>query len=186
MAVFLCGWTFSYFSLPEGILRGRLSGHLLGSNGLTGGSVWLEWLRLFAINASVMLLLMIAPNVLLTEGGFPFGYGTVTLQSVLCSAVLGTDSFAIPLGRKMPPTVSFIWSPGFLEISAYVLAAAATISISRYRLVGKWPKQTIEKLVPSRAKFVISECRMGLFLATAILLTSCGWEAYRISLAVAP
>jgi len=100
MAVFLCGWTFSYFSLPEGILRGRLSGHLLGGNGLTGGSVWLEWLRLFAINASVVLLLMIAPNVLRTEGGFPFGYGTVTLQSVLCSAVLGTDSFAIPLGAR--------------------------------------------------------------------------------------
>jgi len=41
-------------------------------------------------------------------------------------------------------------------------------------------------MVPPQAKSVIKERYVGIFLATAILLIACGWEAYRISLAIAP
>ena len=186
MAVFLSAWTLSYFFIPEGVLRGRLVGQVLAENGLAGGSVWLEWLRIFAINLGVMLLLAVAPNVFRTEGGYPFGYSLVTLLAVVCGITLGTNSFTFSLGGKIPPTVAIFGSSGLYEITAYVLAAAATTSISKYHLVGKWPKQTIAAIVPPQAESVIQERYAGILLAITILLIACGWEAYRISLAIAP
>jgi hypothetical protein len=106
------------------------------------------------------------------------------MVSCVCSVTLGTDSFGIPLGRKVPPSLTFLGTPGFLEITAYVLAAAATASISRYRLAGRWPRQTIEALVPPRADSVVLQRRVCVLLATVVLLISCGWEAYKVSLAV--
>jgi hypothetical protein len=184
--VFLCAWILSYFFLPEGVLRGRLVGQVLAGNDSAGGSVWLEWLRILAINLGVMLLLIVAPNVFRTEGDYPLGYSTVTLIAIICGITLGTNSFTFSLGGKIPPTVAIFGGSGLYEITAYVLAAAATTSISKYRLVGKWPKQTIEAIVPPQARFVVQERNVGLVLAITILLIACGWEAYRISLVVAP
>jgi len=158
---------------------------MLTGQDLAGGSVWLEWLRIFAINLANMLLVIVAVNFFRTEGGFPLGYGTVILMAASFGVVLGTNSFTVSMGGKMPPSVAIFGSSGLYEITAYVLAAAATVSISRYRLVGKWPKQTVEKVVPPREKSVIQERNMGLIVAIIILLIACGWEAYRFSLAIA-
>ena len=186
MAVFLGAWILSFFFIPEGVLRGRLVGQVLAGSDLAGGSVWLEWLRIFAINLGIMLLLIVAPNVFRTEGGYPFGYSTVILLAIVCGITLGTNSFTFSMGGKTPPTIAIFGSSGLYEITAYVLAAAATTSISKYRLVGKWPKQTIEAIVPPQAKSVIQERYAGISLAITILLIACGWEAYRISLVIAP
>jgi len=102
------------------------------------------------------------------------------------SASPRTNSFTFSLGGKIPPTVAIFGSSGLYEITAYVLAAAATTSISKYHLVGKWPKQTIAAIVPPQAESVIQERYAGILLAITILLIACGWEAYRISLAIAP
>jgi hypothetical protein len=184
-AVVLSAWTLSYLFLPEGVLLGRNAAQVLAGNDLAGGSVWLEWLRILAINLGVVFLLVVAPNVLRTESDYPLGYSTVTLLALVFGVTLGTNSFTLSLGGKLPPTVAIFGSSGFYEISAYVLAVTATASIARYRLVGKWPKQTIEAVVPLQAKSVIRERYAGILLAITILLIATGWEAYRFSLAVA-
>jgi hypothetical protein len=100
LAVFLSIWTLSYLFLPEGVLRGRLVGQVLTGQELAGGSVWLEWLQIFTINLIVMLLLVVAPNLFRTDGGFPFGYITVTLMAVINAITIGTNSFSFSLGEK--------------------------------------------------------------------------------------
>jgi hypothetical protein len=182
MAIFVSAWTLSYFFLPEGVLRGHLVGQVIGGDGLAGGSVWLEWLRILAINLGFMLLLVVAPNVFRTNGDYPLGYWTVTLLAIVLGITLGTNSFSFPLeGGKIPPTVAVFGYSGLCEITAYVLAVAATASISKYRLVGKWPKQTIVAIVPPQAKSMIQERNVGILLAITILLIACGWEAHKIA-----
>lgn len=186
MLSFLVSWTLSYLLIPEGMLRGRTVGHVWAGSGLAGGSVWLEWLRILAINLGVMLVVIVAPNLFRTESHYPFGYGTVILLAVNAGTVLGTDSFAIPLGGKVPPTIAVFESSGLYEITAYVLASAATYSITRWRLVGKWPKQTVERPALPATPSVLRERKVGLLVAIVILAAACAWEAYRISLVVAP
>jgi hypothetical protein len=184
LAVFLGAWILSYLFLPEGFLKGRLAGQALGGQDLAGGSVWMEWLRISAVNLGVMFLVIIAPN-LLRLGDYPYGYVTITLLAVVLGITVGTNSFTISAGGKIAPSAEIVAGSGLYEIAAYVLAAAATVSISKYRLTGTWPKQKVEALVPVREKAVIRERHLGLLLAVAILLAACAWEAYRISLAVA-
>ena len=185
MLFFLGSWTLSYFLLPEGMLRGRTAGHVLAGNDLAGGSVWLEWLRIFAINLGVMFVVIVAPNFLRTEGNYPFGYGTLILLAVNAGILLGTDSFSIPLGGKVPPTIAIFEGSGLYEITAYVLACAATFSITKWRLVGKWPRQTVERVAVSQTSSVLRERNVGLLVSIVLLAAACAWEAYRISLAVA-
>jgi hypothetical protein len=185
LVIFFCAWTLSYLFLPEGILRGRNIAQVLAGSDLAGGSIWLEWLRIFAINLGVMLIVIISPNIFRTEGGFPLGYSTISLLAVIFGVALGTNSFTLSLGGKLLPTMAIFESSGLYEITAYVLAATATTSISKFRLIGKWPKQTIEKIVPLQDNSMIQERNVGIILAITILIIACGWEAYRFSLAIA-
>jgi hypothetical protein len=185
MIVLFGAWALSYLLLPEGILRGRTAAQVLAGNDLAGGSVWLEWLRLLAINLGIMLLVMIAPNILRTAGDYPLGYSTITLVAAIFGVTIGTNSFALELGGKSPPTMAIFGSSGLYEIAAYVLATTATISISKYRLVGTWPKQTTEVIVCPQTPSVIRARNLGIVLAITILLMACGWEAYRFAQAIA-
>ncbi len=185
VVAFLAAWTLSYLLLPEGMLRGRSFAQLLAGNELTGGSVWLEWIRLLAINLGVVFLVIIAPNIFRAENNYPLGYTSTSLIAMIFGVTLGTNSFAAPLGGKMMPTIVVLGSSGLYEIAAYVLAAAATVSISRVRLVGKWPKQTVETITPPQAKSVFQEQFIGILLSIVILGIACGWEAYRFSQAIA-
>jgi hypothetical protein len=166
------------------VLLGRSVAQLLAGNDLAGGSVWLEWLRILAINLGVVFLVIIAPNLLRTENNYPLGYTTTTVIAMFFGITLGTNSFAVSLGGKLMPTLAVFESSGLYEIAAYVLAAAATISISRYRLVGKWPRQTLETLTPPKEKSALQEQLIGVLLSIAILGMACGWEAYRFSQAI--
>jgi hypothetical protein len=67
LIAFFAAWTVGYSFLPEGALRGRNVAQALAGNDLVGDSVWLEWLRILAINLGVMFLLVIAPNVIRTS-----------------------------------------------------------------------------------------------------------------------
>jgi hypothetical protein len=178
LVVFFSAWTISYFLLPEGILRGRTAAQSLAGNDLAGGSVWLEWLRIFAINLGAMCI-VIAVNLFRTAGNYPLGYVTVILNAILFAVVTGTNSFTLSQGGKLAPSLEIFGSSGIYEIAAYVLAAAATASIAKYRLVGKWG----EKIVSIQPQTVIRERNVGVLLAAVILVIACGWEAYRISLA---
>jgi len=94
---------------------------------------------------------------------------------------IGPNSFTLSQGTKIPPSLGIFGSSGIYEIAAYVLAAAATVSISKYRLVGKWG----EKIVSIKTLPVIRERNVGVLLAMAILVFACGWEAYRVAQAIA-
>jgi hypothetical protein len=185
LIVMLGSWALSYLLLPEGILRGRTGAQVFAGNDLAGGSVWWEWLRLLAINLGIMLVVMIAPNILRTEGDYPLGYRTVTLVAAIFGVTIGTNSFALVLGGKVPPSVAIFGSSGLYEIAAYVLATTATISIAKYRLVGTWPKQTTEAIVCPQTPSVIRARTVGIVLAITMLLIACGWEAYRFAQAIA-
>ena len=185
MAAFLGGWILSYLFLPEGLLRGRSAAQALAGNDLAGGSVWLEWLRLLAINLGALFLSIIAPNLFRTEKDYTLGFTSTTLIAVVFGITLGTDSFSLPMGGKMLPTLAILGSSGLYEIIAYVLAAAATVSISRYRLVGSGLKQKVEVIVPPKTESVTWERLIGVMLAITLLVVACGWEAYRFSLAIA-
>lgn len=60
--VFVVVWALSYAFLPEGVLRGRTGGAALAGSDLAGGTVWLEWLRILAINLAVTFLLLSPPT----------------------------------------------------------------------------------------------------------------------------
>ena len=105
-------------------------------------------------------------------------------SNTVLAAVLGTNSFTLSIGGRLPPSMAIFGSSGLYEIAAYVLAATATVSISRYRLVGTWYKQTTEKMVAPKSRSVLRERNVGVLLAVAILAIACGWEAYSFSLAM--
>jgi hypothetical protein len=94
---------------------------------------------------------------------------------------LGTNSFTISAGRKILPTLILLESSGLYEITTYVLAAAATSFIARYRLVGKWPKQTVERIDPPGITALVRERYAGVLGALVLLLLATAWEAYRVT-----
>ena len=181
VVIFVGVWALSYLFLPEGILRGRSLGQILAGNDLAADSILVEWLRIFAINLGVMLLHVVA-NVWRTEHDYPLGYITVVTLPILYAVTLGTDSFTLSQGGKMPPSLAVLGRSGPYEIAAYILAATATHSIAKYRLKGRWPKQTSEAIVSNHIFRLAREQWIGLVLAIAILLVSNAWEAYRIML----
>jgi hypothetical protein len=180
LVVILGAWTVSYFLLPEGVLRGKSAAQALAGSDLAGGSVWLEWLRILAINLGVMCL-FVAANLFRSAGNSPLGYVAVGVNAMIFGVVIGTNSFTLSHGGKLPPSWGIFGSTGLYEIAAYVLAAAATASIGKYRLVGKWG----EKIISTYAQSVTRERNVGIVLAIAALTVACGLEAYRISLALA-
>ena len=180
LVVFLGAWTVSYFLLPEGVLRGKSAAQVLAGNDLAGGSVWWEWLRILAINLGAIGLI-IAANLFKTAGNTSLGYIAIIVNALIFGVVTGTNSFTLSQGGKLPPSMGIFGSSGLYEIAAYVLAAAATASISKYRLVGKWG----EKIVSTKTLSVIRERNVGILLAIAILVIACGWEAYRVALTIA-
>jgi hypothetical protein len=182
---FLMAWTLSYLFLPEGFLRNQTIAQKVMGEGLAGGSVWLEWARIFAYNLGAACMLVILPNFLHTEKGYPLGYSTAGILAISFGVILGTNSFSISAGGKMAPTLAIFGSTGLYEISAYLLAAAATYSIARYQIVGKWPKQTLEPRVIPASPDELRERALGLVMAALILLIACGMEAYRIANAIA-
>jgi len=182
VVLFVSAWTLSYLFLPEGILRGRSAGAVLAGDDLAAGSVLVEWLRIFTINLGVMLLCIVAPNLLRTEHGYPLGYTTVIILCILYAITLGTDSFTLSQGGKVPPSLAVLGRSGVYEIAAYILATTATYSIARYRLKGHWPRQSIEAIVSDHPFRLGREQWIGFVLAIVILLASNAWEAYRIML----
>jgi hypothetical protein len=161
--------------LPPGrLLKGRLAGAALAGEGLAGGSVWMEWLRLSAVNLGVMFFVIVAPNVF-RSGDYPYGYATVTLLAVILGITFGTDSSAMSAGGKLAPSAKIFARSGLHEIIAYVLAAAATVSISKYRLMrtGEHTKininpkaKTCPRALPLRSK--------ALPISGSALLAECG------------
>ena len=183
--VFVAIWAASYAFLPEGVLRGRTGGAALAGSDLAGGSVWLEWLRIFGINLAATFLFMVPANLIRTKSDYPLGYISVISVVAIAATTLGTNSFTLPMATRTPPSLAVFMSSGTYELAAYVLAVAATVSIARWRVVRWWGSDTTEAVVPPKDSATIRERNAGVVLSVILLAAACGWEAYRVSLAVA-
>ena len=69
--LFLVVWTTSYHLLPEGVLRGRTGGNVVGDD--AANSLILEVVRLVAFNLFGMVMIIAASRVL-KFGCYPLGY----------------------------------------------------------------------------------------------------------------
>ena len=184
--LFVVVWMLSYSFLPEGLMRGRSGAQALAGVELTGGSVWLEWLRIFALNLTVAALIMVPGNLIRTKSDYPLGYVTVAASAALYAVTLGTNSFTFPMASRIPPSLVILGSSGIYEFAAYILAVSATVCIARWRIVKWWGlRGTTERLAPCRDKSALVERNVGVALAIVMLAVACGVEAYRISLALA-
>jgi hypothetical protein len=179
--VLVAAWTLGYLFLPEGFLTGRTGAAVLAGGGLAGGSVVLEAARLLAINLAAVAFAVIAPN-LIRQGGYPLGYGTLATLTAVFGVTIGTNSFAVSLGGKVPPSLEVFGSSGLYEIAAYALAAAATVSLVRWQVVGS-KAERVPMVTDGR---LIGQRNVGVAVALAILVLACMFEAYRFSQAIAP
>ena len=179
--VLVVAWTLGYLLLPEGLLAGRTGAAILAGGDLAGGSVVLEAVRLLAINLAVVSLAIIAPN-LIRQGGYPLGYSSLAVITAVFGVTIGTNSFAVSLGGKLAPSLAVFGSSGLYEIAAYALAAAATVSIVRWEVVGSKAVR-----VPSAPDHgAIRQRNVGVAVALVVLMLACLFEAYRFSQVIAP
>ena len=178
-AVLLAAWTLAYLLLPEGLLAGRTGAAVLAGGDLAGGSVALEALRLLAINLAVVSFAIVAPN-LVRQGGWPLGYSSLAVITAVFGVTIGTNSFAVSLGGKMPPSLEVLGSSGLYEIAAYALAAAATVSIVRWEVVG--PKAV--RVAPATDPRAARQRNAGVAVSVLVLALACLFEAFRFSQAI--
>ena len=178
--LFFLAWALSYALLPEGVLRGRTAAAALAGE-TAAASFWAEWARIAAVNLAVCLCAVIAPNLIKNPSGVPLGYTTTALLAALYAVTLGTNSFTLPLpGGPLAPTLAVFQRSGPYEITAYVLAAASTVSIARWALRGRWPRQVLEPWAPPADRRMGPTEWVGLALAAALLLAANAWEAWQI------
>jgi len=169
-------WMLGYLLLPEGFLAGRTGAAVLSGGDRACESVVLEAIRLLAINLVAVVFAIIAPN-LVRQGGYPLGYGTLATITAVFGVTIGTNSFAVSLGGKIPPSLEVFGSSGLYEIAAYALAAASTVSIVRWRVVGS----KAERVRPVTDRRAIGQRNVGVAVALIILVLACLVEAYRFS-----
>ncbi len=173
--LFLLVWTTSYSLLPEGVLRGRTGGNVVGDD--AANSLLLEVTRLVAFNLFGMVMIIAASRVLKFRS-YPLGYIIPLYYSVVYAIVLGTNSFAIPLPGKMAPTFEVLTRSGVYEIMAYLLMATATYGISLYRAKRLFPPDS--EPVEPKPGFAETVNWIGFSLAIGLLIAANAYEAYMI------
>ena len=139
-------WTFGYYLLPEGALRGAALSAEIPIEAL---GVWQRAATILGWNVAVCLIFIAGAN-LLWWVSLPLGYVPVVYFWVLYGLLLGTNSFGVPMPEQVAPDVAtFLQRAGFYEITAYTLVAAATARWARWRQTG-WLSGSIKRLAPGR------------------------------------
>ncbi|OUM92841.1 MAG: hypothetical protein BAA04_02275 [Firmicutes bacterium ZCTH02-B6] len=177
MVICFAAWAVGYAWLPEGILRGRAVTSVLAGD-TAAPTVLLEFLRIAAINVAVTVLFIILPNRMLEVGSWPLGYVPVLFWSGVYGLLLGSNSLTLALPDRLAPTLAVLGRSGPYEIASYCLAAAATCGIATARA----PHLLSMRAAPiePRPDWRSRVHWRALWLAVALLLAACWWEAYRI------
>jgi hypothetical protein len=121
MSIFIVVWYVSFYLLPEGLLRSTNTSRLLPEY---AGSVWAEFLMIFAINLTGCLV--IAAFNTLRSIRTPAGYVIVASVWIQGAITWGTNSLAIEAGRLAPSLSVLLSRGGIFELTAYVAVAVAT------------------------------------------------------------
>ena len=175
---FLIAQTIAYLWLPEGLLRGASVGAVVTGDE-AAGSFAVEWGRIVAWNLLVLGLVFVAPNLLRSASGIPLAYLPAVTMSAFMGMITGTNSFtmAAEVGKIAPSIVEWVSNPGFYEILAFVLAAAATYDIARWQVVKTGRMESTVKAHPVDGGWGNGQLRVGLVAAIGILLAADAWEA---------
>ena len=179
-AVFLTCQTIAYLWLPEGLLRGgSLSTVVAGDE--AAGSLLAEWTRIVSWNLMMLLLFYVATNLIRLTNGMPLGYVIAIQMQGYFGVITGTNSFTMaPDTDKIAPSLEWLAHPGFYEIMAYTLAAAATYEISRWQNVKIDGKTKAVRFHGLHGGWRSQTLWLGLALAVGVLLTAGAWEARSI------
>lgn len=170
-------WSLAYVLLPEAALRGQSGAATLAGNA-PASSVLVEFARIAAINLAAVILFVGLPNRLLHVNGYPLGYLPPLLWFVHYGALLGSNSFSIPMPEPLPPSLEVFRRSGVYEIAAYCLIAASThaIAVARSPRLFSFTSEPVKPRPPLLERIE----KRGLVVAVLMLLASNLWEAYRI------
>jgi len=176
MLIFLICWVIGYYVLPEGILRGKFaSAALVGDR--AADTFLAEFTRIAVVNL-VMLLPIVAGNWVFKHKEIPLGYVIPLAWGAIYALIIGTNSTSIAMPERLAPSLMILTRSGLFEISAFVLAAAATSGISAYRVIRFVPPES-EKVTP--APMLLKAIHWpALIIAIMLLLAANAWEAYQI------
>jgi hypothetical protein len=179
-AGFLICQAIAYLWLPQGLLRGASVGAVVAGNE-AAGSFMVEWARIIAWNLAILVLVFVAPNLLRLASGIPLGYLPAITMTAYMGIITGTNSFTMAAGAgKIAPSLEWLAHPGFYELAAYVLAAAATYEIARWQVVTVGGKESIVRFHPVHGRWRSRQLWLALMGAVALLLAANAWEAQRI------
>lgn len=174
----------SYLLLPEGVLRGR---HPIISALELSPVLWVCTLQIFVYNL-VFALLVVGANLIARQSRLspkrfiPMGYLAFWGITVTAGLYIGTWSQEVvtaapPLYQRLLCLFDVLHHAGFIELSAYLLAAATSFKFTLVYTDGK-------KVVASRSWRDVKLTRSERFLLVlAFLLVLCGAivESYGIA-----
>ena len=177
IVTFLLCQTIAYWWLPEGLLRGRSIG-ALATGEEAAHSFGAEWARIVAFNLLILLIFYVAANLIRLSNGLPLGYNTVIVMQAYFGVITGTNSFSLIVeAGKIAPSLYWLVTPGFYELAAYALAAAATYEISRWQDMRIQGKTKAVRFHPSEGGWRNPQVWIGLGVAIAVLVATNAWEA---------
>jgi hypothetical protein len=177
LVLFVAAWYVAYYLLPEGLLLPTNKATVLPEY---AGSVWAEFLTIFAINLSGCLI--IAASNTFRSIRTPAGYVTVTIVWVQGALTWGTNSLAIEAGRLAPSLSVLLGRSGVFELTAYAAVAVATreLMIWHQRSTPRW-REEFER-VRSPRDWHLSRTEWLVVLAGVTLLAAANYrEAVMIS-----
>lgn len=130
-------YLIGYYLLPEGFMRG--SPGMAVARFAATGSFWSEFARTFLINLGGVVVVGVILNVLQVKG-FPLGYLYPIASAISTGLISGTNSFAISDMTKYNAWdgMALSLSIGNVEILAYILIIASTVSLGVYQYRSWW------------------------------------------------
>jgi uncharacterized membrane protein SpoIIM required for sporulation len=142
--IFISVTILSYFLLPDAFLRGQ---HPIVSRLEFSPDLWLLALQIFGYNLIPTSLIvganLIAQKYRISNNKFvPVGYIAFLSIITIAALYLGTWSFEVvteapPLYLRLLTTLDVFHRSGFLELSAYLLAAAVSFKFTLWHSDGK-------------------------------------------------
>jgi hypothetical protein len=144
-------------------------------------SLLAEWARIVCWNLPILLLFYVATNLIRLTNGVPLGYLIAIQMQGYFGVIAGTKSFTMASETgKIAPSLDWLAHPGFYEITAYTLAAAATYEISRWQNVKIDGKTNAVPFHGLQGGWRSHPLWLGLVVAIGVLLTAGAWEAQNI------
>lgn len=132
MLLFNATYLIGYYILPEGLMRGSPQAAL--GRMATTGVFWSEFARTLLFNSVLVGGLAVVLNLYRVKD-FPLGYALPITLGVVSGLVAGTNSFTSSDLRQFNAHdgMALALSVGNLEMLAYILVIASTVSLGMYQ-----------------------------------------------------